>query len=70
MLTVAQVRGLVMSDEQEGSRSRRVSGANLATALDDDVASLLAGLDNTDTSQVGSLLEESKIFSDLQRNGL
>ena len=31
---------------------RRVSGENMATALDDDVASLLAGLDGPETSQV------------------
>ena len=32
--------------------ARRVSGDNMATALDDDVASLLAGLDGPDNSQV------------------
>ena len=31
---------------------RRVSGENMATALDDDVASLLAGLDGPESSQV------------------
>ena len=31
---------------------RRVSGENMATALDDDVASLLAGLDGPETSLV------------------
>ena len=31
---------------------RRVSGENMATALDDDVASLLAGLDGPECSQV------------------
>lgn len=52
-----QVRGLVLPEGEEGNkdseRSRRVSGSNLATAVDDDVASLLAGLDNVETGHTG-----------------
>ena len=44
---------------------RRVSGENMATALDDDVASLLAGLDGPETSQV----QHWEVKSDRRNSG-
>jgi len=50
-----QVRGLTLNEEQqrkENERSRRVSGSNLANAVDDDVNNLLAGLDEPPSKRV------------------
>lgn len=50
-----KVRGLTLNEEQqrrENERSRRVSGSNLANAVDDDVNNLLAGLDEPPSKRV------------------
>lgn len=50
-----KVRGLTLSEkqqQQENERSRRVSGSNLANAVDDDVNNLLAGLDEPPSKRV------------------
>eukprot|EP00092_Neocalanus_flemingeri_P038499 GFUD01041910.1.p1 GENE.GFUD01041910.1~~GFUD01041910.1.p1 ORF type:complete len:541 (-),score=80.66 GFUD01041910.1:26-1648(-) len=50
-----QIRGLTLNEEQqrrENERSRRVSGSNLANAVDDDVNNLLAGLDEPPSKRV------------------
>jgi len=50
-----KVRGLTLNEDQqrkENERSRRVSGSNLANAVDDDVNNLLAGLDEPPPKRV------------------
>lgn len=50
-----KIRGLTLNEEQqrrENERSRRVSGSNLANAVDDDVNNLLAGLDEPPSKRV------------------
>jgi len=61
-----QVRGLTLNEEQqrkENERSRRVSGSNLANAVDDDVNNLLAGLDEPPSKRVKQEREPERGYS-------